>query len=88
MRFKKAILIPIYVYTNEEIELESIGLGDEDKAGWQKIELRAFWCIDSASKARGDSNKTLFYVNGETYYTLKTIKEFIDLINEHIQNHE
>ena len=87
MRFKKAIWIPIYVLTDEELQLQELIDLPED-AGLSMTEDRAFWCIDSAGKSRTEKIFTYFYSSGECYYTPINLKSFVELIDEHIKNCE
>lgn len=76
-------MIPVFVYTDEEMESQKLGLDDDDDAGFEKIETRAFWVIDYANVFREDSTKTSFYVNGDSFVTPQFFKEFVKIIDNH-----
>lgn len=83
MRFKKAILLPVYIYTENEIALAKIGM-DEEGSGYADTQIRAFWCIDSAHPCQDDKNKTCFYSGGELYTTPGSLGGFVELVNNHL----
>lgn len=84
MRFKKAILIQIFIYTDEELKMQDIGISD-DNDGLKELETRAFWCIDSANRFKEDHKMTAFFVNGDSYVTPMDIQDFIKKIDKHLE---
>lgn len=84
MRFKKALMIPVYVYTEEQMDKLNIGLDVDGDDEWDEIRPRPFWVIDYACDFRGDQNKVSFFVNGESFVTTGTLEEFTKIIDNHI----
>lgn len=78
--FKNALVIPIFVFTDEEMDAIKLGMGDEN-GGLQEVEYRAFWYIDSAHKFRENKNYTVFYLNDESFVTPQPINRFIKQID-------
>mgnify|MGYP007117190961 CR=1 FL=1 len=83
--FKEALMIPVFVYTDEEIEVSKLGTQDEEELGFEKTEFRAFWKIESAHQYKDDFNRTGFHVGCESFVTPIKFKEFIQIINEQLK---
>lgn len=83
MNFKKAILLPIFEYTEEEMTSRNLGIENEEH-GMDQISIRAFWTIDAAWKEQHRSENTCFISGGEIFITRKVLKDFVDLINKHL----
>lgn len=84
MRFNEPLMIPVYVYTDEELESRKIGLED-DCYGTSETEERAFWSIDSAWKEKGNIKNTCFSTCGDSFVSPIEFKEFLLLIKTHIE---
>ena len=84
MTFKKAIWLPVFIYDEEEIRLNEMGLGNDDD-GFNETEQRAFWNIDWACKDSKMKNVTAFTCNGDSFYTPIGIEEFVKMIDKHLQ---
>lgn len=84
MNFKKALIIPVFVYTDQELELVKLSLNEDDvEMGFDETEDRAFWSIESAHPYRDNKKYTGFYSSGESYYTPIPLDEFVVLVNNH-----
>lgn len=87
MRFRKAITIPVFIFTDEEFEAQKLGIGNDDQ-GFEETEDRLFWLIDSAHPDKNDDQRTVFYAGGESYIAPCSIGVFGELINNHIKHSE
>ena len=83
MRFKKALEIPVFVYTKQELEVQKLGLDDEE-IGYTETQNRSFWCIDSAYKDYDNPERTIFSVGGNTFICPTEYKLFVEIINKHL----
>lgn len=82
--FKTAIMIPVFVYTEQEIELSKLDLTDENN-GFEETEFRAFWIIESAFPDERDGKQmTGFFSGSNSFYSPIEFQRFIKLINNHI----
>lgn len=82
--FKTALMIPVFVYTDEEIELSKLDLTNDDN-GFQETETRAFWNIECAFPDDRDNKiVTGFFSGSNSFYSPIKFEEFIKLVNNHI----
>lgn len=80
MRFKHSIMIPVFIYTDEEMEIQKLGLEKGDE-GLNETEDRAFWSIDSAYPEKKHPENTVFHCSGECFVTPIQFKKFVKTIN-------
>ena len=80
MRFKKAIWIPVYEYTEDELALKDlIDLPESEGV----VTKRPFWSIDSAYKGADREGTTVFYSGGEVFISSLPLKSFVELVDNH-----
>ena len=84
MNFRKAIWLPVFIFTDEEYEIYKLGLNDSDKLGFNKTEIRPFWTVDWA--AEEDDNITAFYCAGESFFIPLSLIAFTRLIDDHLND--
>lgn len=82
--FKEALMIPVFIFTEEEVTMDKIGIPNED-SGFNQTEIRAYWRIDSVHPYDDDTNKTCFYSGGTSFVTPQTFEGLVNLINSHIK---
>ena len=85
MRTNKAIIIPVFEYTEDEYAEMNLGLKDpkDNSVGFEKVQNRAFWSIDSAHTYDDDLPYGSFYSGGTSFISPLTKEELIQLINNH-----
>ena len=75
---KRPIEIPVYEYTDEELNMIQAGIED-DNAGFNDGAMRTFLVIDSWFYHK-TVKKVAFYSSGIDYYTPLSLDEFEELI--------
>jgi hypothetical protein len=80
MNLRKYIDVPVFVYTDEEISIEELGLDLSEDAGLNETEDRRFWTIDSVFKNRKDPEYSSFYSGGVSFVTPYSMKKMTELI--------
>jgi len=84
MTFREAIWLPIFIFSEDELESRKMGIGNDDD-GFGKTELRAFWSIDFACKESKKDDVTAFFSSGEYFCTPIELEAFVKLINKHLK---
>lgn len=79
MRFKKAIIIPVLVYSDDELVKLKLDIDVDINAEGSETEEQAFWEISSAYK--GENNTTFFESGGKNYITPIAFELFVEKIN-------
>ena len=80
MRTTTPIMIPIFVYTDEEFKAIELGLEDPAELGTTESEVRAFYCIDSVYDFDGHSG---VFSGGKSFVSPMKPDKLIELINNH-----
>lgn len=82
MRTSSPVMIPVFVFTEEELALEKLELSTET-AGFTETAVRAFYSIDSVYVFDDEKVYTAFYSGGTSFVTPMSMEEVIELIDNH-----
>lgn len=82
MRTNTPIIIPIFIYTEEEVKLKKLDLEAED-SGFKETVKRAFYSIDSVYIFDDEKDYGAFYSGGTSFVSPMSMLELIDLIDNH-----
>ena len=74
MRFKKPIKIPVYIYTDQELEAQKMGVGNNDDMGFSDLRAAAF---ESRPSVLWGVFHQLAILNGEMTFQ-DSVKSFSD----------
>jgi len=83
MRFKKSLMLDVYVYTEEEEKLKELDIETEFTED-SPTEKRYFFCIDSVHQYREMENVSYLYSNGDSFYVKGKADDLVRIIEDHI----
>lgn len=82
MRFKKELILEVYVYTDEELEKIKLGVIEEDAEGiGDETEHKIFYAVDCICRHEGSNNTSVWTLAGERCL----IKMSINVLREKIK---